>query len=312
MSVRLPNIVIAGNAPQEKCAMLNAMLSEEELSELCSILLYGADGEPEEDALNDAVEDCRDGKVEGVVCLPFNRAAIDVLKDCDGDDVQEAYCMYVNNVMRMTSVMGNMDLDEAEMRLTKEALMKHVRRVFKTLKRDFMILNPRIAVAAAKDAAIDEEKQKDIITIAISELEKEGIQVFGPVDVDAYFENVEYPAYDALVAVCDAQCIDKFEEVSDGTSELTLLSGIDAPVVASDYEGVLRALFLVTDIVRNRKEYDAPFANPLQKLYKERREDGDKARFAIKKKGFNPAEHRRENVNYTTIPKAKPNVTGQE
>lgn len=312
MSIKLPNIVIAGNAPQEKCAMLNAMLSEEELSELCCILLYGADGEPEDEALHDAIEDWRDGKVDGVVCLPFSGAAMDVLKDSEVDDVQNAYCMYINSAMRMTSVMGDMDLDEAEMRLTKDALMKHVRKVFKTLKRDFFVLNPRIAVAAAKDAAIDEEQQKDIITIAISELEKEGIQAFGPVDVNAYFDNVEYQAYDAFVTVCDAQCIDKFDEVSDGTPELTLLAGVDVPVVLSDYEGVLRALFLTTDIARNRKEYDAPFANPLQKLYKERREDGDKARFAIKKKGFNPAEHRRENVNYTTTPKAKPREVAQE
>ena len=32
---------------------------------------------------------------------------------------------------------------------------------------------------------------------------------------------------------------------------------------------------------RNRMEYDEPFANPLPKLYHEKREDGDKARFAM-------------------------------
>lgn len=312
MSNKLPNIVIAGNAPQEKCAMLNAMLSEEELSELCNILLYGADDEPEDEALNDAIEDCREGKVDGVVCLPFSRPAIELLKEYDSEAAQLPYNLYVNNATRMTSVMGDMDVDEAEMRLTKEALLKHVRKVSKTLKRDFMIQNPRIAVAAAKDAAIDEEKQQDIITIAISELEKEGIQAFGPVAVETFFNDTDYQAYDILVAVCDAQCMEQFESVSDGTPMLTLLAGADVPVVTTDYEEVVKAIFFVTDVEKNRKEYDAPFANPLQKLYKERREDGDKARFAIKKKGFNPAEHRRENVNYTTTPKTKPAPSTQE
>jgi len=305
---KLPNIVIAGNAPQGKHAMLNAMLSEEELAELCNILLYGADGEPEVEALEYAVEDWRDGKVDGVVCLPFAVDVVDAVKRWDEDNVHDVFGFYINNTMKMASVMGNMEAIEAEMRLTKEQIKRRVKAVVNTLKRDFFILNPRIAVAGAKDVAIDEEKQLDIVTVAISELEKEGIQVFGPVDANSFFKQGNHQAYDALVTVYDAQCMEDFEAVSDGNSALMLLSGIDAPVVSAEYDGVLRAVFTSIDIARNRMEYDAPFANVLPKLYKERREDGDKARFAIKKKGFNPAEHRRENINYTTTPKPKTNT----
>ena len=38
------------------------------------------------------------------------------------------------------------------------------------------------------------------------------------------------------------------------------------------------------DIFRNRIHYDEPLANPLPKLYHEKREDGEKARFAVKAK----------------------------
>lgn len=306
MSNRLPNIVIAGNAPQDKHAMLNAMLNEEELDDLCDILLYGAGGEPDVDDLEDAMEDWKEGKVDGIVCLPFAEAAIEVLKQCETDDVQEAFPLYVNNTMRMASVMGDMDGVEAEMRMSKETLMKRVRAVAKTLKRDFLVLNPRIAVAGGKDVAVDEEKQQDIVTVAIAELEKEGIQAFGPVDAGTFFTQGGHQAFDALVTVYDEQCMKSFGEASDGRAMMTLMAGAGAPIVAAEYENVLGAVFLAIDVARNRKEYDAPFANVLPKLYKERREDGDKARFAVKKKGFNPAEHRRENVNYTTMPKPKP------
>lgn len=312
MSNKLPNIVIAGNAPQGRHSMLNAMLSEEELNELCNILLYGADGEPELDDLEDAIEDWKEEKVDGIVCLPFKESAIDVLKQCEADDVQGAYSLYVNSAMKMASVMGDMDAIDAEMRLTKEAVVRRVKSVAQALKRDFFILNPRIAVAGVKDAAIDEEKQLDIVTVAIKELEKEGIQAFGPVDAERFFKQGNHQAYDALVTGYDSQCMDDFEEVSDGTAMVTLLSGVGAPIIAAEYESVLKAIFLAIDIARNRKEYDAPFANVLPKLYKERREDGDKARFAVKKKGFNPAEHRRENVNYTTTPKPKANVKDRQ
>lgn len=306
MSNRLPNIVIAGNAPQDKHAMLNAMLNEEELDDLCDILLYGAGGEPDVDDLEDAMEDWKEGKVDGIVCLPFADSTIEVLKQCEADDVQEAFPLYVNNTMRMASVMGDMDGVEAEMRMSKETLMKRVRAVAKTLKRDFLILNPRIAVAGGKDVAVDEEKQQDIVTVAITELEKEGIQAFGPVDAGTFFTQGGHQAFDALVTVYDEQCMKSFGEASDGRAMMTLMAGAGAPIVAAEYENVLGAVFLAIDVARNRKEYDAPFANVLPKLYKERREDGDKARFAVKKKGFNPAEHRRENVNYTTMPKPKP------
>lgn len=306
MSNRLPNIVIAGNAPQDKHAMLNAMLNEEELDDLCDILLYGAGGEPDVDDLEDAMEDWKEGKVDGIVCLPFADSTIEVLKQCEADDVQEAFPLYVNNTMRMASVMGDMDGVEAEMRMSKETLMKRVRAVAKNLKRDFLILNPRIAVAGGKDVAVDEEKQQDIVTVAIAELEKEGIQAFGPVDAGTFFMQGGHQAFDALVTVYDEQCMKGFGEASDGRAMMTLMAGAGAPIVAAEYENVLGAVFLAIDVARNRKEYDAPFANVLPKLYKERREDGDKARFAVKKKGFNPAEHRRENVNFTTMPKQKP------
>ena len=44
------------------------------------------------------------------------------------------------------------------------------------------------------------------------------------------------------------------------------------------------AIYLAIDIFRNRAEYDAPMGNPLPKLYKERRDESDKVRFAIPRK----------------------------
>jgi 4-hydroxythreonine-4-phosphate dehydrogenase len=39
-------------------------------------------------------------------------------------------------------------------------------------------------------------------------------------------------------------------------------------------------------VFRNRRFYDEPLANPLPKLFHEKREDGDKARFARPKDIF--------------------------
>ena len=50
-------------------------------------------------------------------------------------------------------------------------------------------------------------------------------------------------------------------------------------------ESTLRnAIYLAIDTFRHRAEYDEPMANPLKKLYHEKRDESEKVRFAIPKK----------------------------
>ena len=47
------------------------------------------------------------------------------------------------------------------------------------------------------------------------------------------------------------------------------------------------AIYTVIDVFRNRDIYDEPMANPLQKLYHEKKDDSEKVRFTIPKKHEN-------------------------
>jgi 4-hydroxythreonine-4-phosphate dehydrogenase len=55
----------------------------------------------------------------------------------------------------------------------------------------------------------------------------------------------------------------------------------------ADETSFRHAIFAAIDIFRNRADYDLPLANPLKKLYHEKRDEGEKVRFAVPK--FNPA-----------------------
>lgn len=309
MSIMLPNIAIVGNAPKDKCELLNNMLAEEELAELCNIVLYGADGQPEKEALIDALQDWRNGRLQGIVCLPFTGGVLNVLKECMGEEATQALPMYVNVNMKMASVMGDVEAAEAITNVTKETIVARIEQVTDAMKRDFFILNPRIAVAAINEvkAKAVEGDGKDVVTEAVEELSQKDITILGPVDTATFFKLENLGIYDALVEIYDAQCMENHVKTTDEDT-LTIISGLRIPIVTGQYEATLRAIFMALDIVRNRNNYETPFANPLQKLYKERKEDGEKARFTVKKKGFNPAEHRRENVNYTTSATPKPSV----
>lgn len=295
----LPCIALVGNAPKEKHEILNQTLDEEVLTELCDVILYGADGQPEEEALSDAIEDYRDGKVTAIVCLPMTLSVKKSISTMMGSDAGDCTMLAIHPTSRMTSIKGG----DATTIPSKEDIVARTGQLCKILKRDLNILNPRIAMLSYGDEidASEESVDTTVIAPAITELVNSSIQVFGPIASGKFYEDEGFMAFDAVVAMHSEQCKDAFRKASNEDS-VTLLSGVEMPIVLTEAEQLMTAIALAIDVERNRKEYDAPFQAPLQKLYHEKKEDGDKARFAVKRKGFNPAEHRRENVPYPTLP----------
>ena len=153
----------------------------------------------------------------------------------------------------------------------------------------------RIAVLALNPQPGTEEEQ--IIKPAVETLEKNGIQAFGPYVADEFFGKDMYYDFDGVLAMYDDQGIVPFKTLSQEYG-VKLKAGISAVVVTPDHgpafdiagkgeadpQSMLHAIYTAIDMFRHRAEYDAPLGNPLPKLYHEKREDGDKARFAIRAK----------------------------
>lgn len=293
-------IALVGNAPKEQHSLLNSMLDEEGLTDLCDIVLYGADGQPEYEALQDALDDYTDGQIQGIVCLPMAEPAEELVSRAL-EKSGETFATLDNGIIRVGSVLTATDAQAAKTQLTSEAIQKRGKQLWRMLKRDLNVQNPRIAVLSVGDSVDVTDGSTDITVIApaITEMVKEGIQAFGPVNAATFFASEKYKAYDAVLQMYDTQCTEAYRALTT-ESVITLIGGTETPIASAEAEGIYRALWAVIDMKRNRKEYDSPFANPLEKLYHERKEDGEKARFAVKKKGFNPAEHRRENVKFVT------------
>lgn len=293
-------IALVGNAPKEQHSLLNSMLDEEGLTDLCDIVLYGADGQPEYEALQDALDDYTDGQIQGIVCLPMAEPAEELVGRAL-EKSGETFATLDNGIIRVGSVLTATDAQAAKTQLTSEAIQKRGKQLWRMLKRDLNMQNPRIAVLSVGDSVDVTDGSTDITVIApaITEMVKEGIQAFGPVNAATFFASEKYKAYDAVLQMYDTQCTEAYRALTT-ESVITLIGGTETPIASAEAEGIYRALWAVIDMKRNRKEYDSPFANPLEKLYHERKEDGEKARFAVKKKGFNPAEHRRENVKFVT------------
>ena len=182
--------------------------------------------------------------------------------------------------------------------ISKETIVEKATILHKCLKRDLRISNPRIAVLALNphsgDNGLIGTEEKDIIIPAVNELEENGIQAFGPYPADGFFGSGKYTKFDAVLAMYHDQGLAPFKAlaVENGinyTAGLPIVRTSPDHGTAYDIAGkgiadessFRQAIYTAIDIFRNRKEYDQPMQNPLPKLYHEKRDDSEKARFSI-------------------------------
>jgi 4-hydroxythreonine-4-phosphate dehydrogenase len=156
-------------------------------------------------------------------------------------------------------------------------------------------LNPH-----AGDNGVIGSEEQDIIAPAIEALAEAGINAYGPYAADGFFGSGAYTAFDGVLAMYHDQGLAPFKILAaeDGvnfTAGLPIVRTSPDHGTAYDIAGkgvadetsFRHAIFTAIDIYRNRVNYDEPLANPLKKLYHEKRDEGEKVRFAVPK--FNPA-----------------------
>ena len=239
-------------------------------------------------AMARAKEDLQKGLFDVLVTAPVQASPNPPRED-------RALTMMVSNLMRIGLVTTHLSPEEAETVVTVEKIVDKGTLFHASLRRDFRISNPRIAVLALKPQQETEEDQ--IVKPAVEALEQKGIQAFGPFVAETFFADGLYDSFDGILAMCDEQGALPFKTLTHEYS-VKLKAGISAVVVTPDQDpsfaiagkgeadplSMRQAIFTAIDMYRHRAEYDAPMGNPLPKLYHEKREDGDKARFSVRAK----------------------------
>ncbi len=207
--------------------------------------------------------------------------------------------MMINESQRIALATDGLAIKDVPAHITEENLMAKIRLVNESLKRDFRLSNPRIAVLAL-NPTIDGEEERNIIGPTVCKAADEGINVYGPYAADEYFGQNLSDAFDCTLAMYDDQAVIPFTTLmqNDGIYYVASLPLVcTAPALTPDFEAAGRgtsdesalrhAIFEAIDIARNRAEHDEPLANPLQKLYHEKRDESEKVRFSIPKKRDN-------------------------
>ena len=273
-------------------------------------------------ALDRAMTDYRSELYDVLVTAPINKATIqspgfhfpghtEYIETSVGEG-QKALMILMNETLRVALVTTHLPIKDIAKAITKEGIIEKATIFHKALKRDFRISSPRIAVLSLNPHAGDNgllgSEEKDIILPAIEELADKGIQAFGPFAADGFFGSGAYDRFDGVLAMYHDQGLAPFKTIAlesgvNYTAGLPIVRTSPDHGTAYDIAGkgiadensMRQAIFTAIDVFRNRKFYDEPLQNPLPKLFHEKREDGDKARFARPKDMFRKEKEDAEN-----------------
>lgn len=242
-------------------------------------------------ALERATDDLKKGALDAIVTAPINKKNIQS-KDFHFPGHTEyleakfgtgapSLMLLVNDVMRVAVVTGHTPINEVPAKLTKDLILEKLMVLNNTLKQDFMIVRPRIAVLGLNPHAGDEgvigtEEQTAIIP-ALKEAEKKGVVCVGPYPADGFFGAGQFSKFDGVLAMYHDQGLIPFKTISMD-SGVNFTAGLPVIRTSPDHgtaydiagknlaseESFRQAIYMACDIYHNRQLNKEISANPLK------------------------------------------------
>ncbi|HET7086398.1 MAG TPA: 4-hydroxythreonine-4-phosphate dehydrogenase PdxA [Rhizomicrobium sp.] len=179
------------------------------------------------EAIEVAVSACLKGEAAALVTAPIHKAVLnsagfafpghtEFLAHLTG--ARRAVMMLASDRLRVVPLTIHMPVAEVPKAITKQAVFDTGEIILTALKRDFGILNPRLAVAglnphAGEEGMLGEEEEK-IIAPAVAALQARGFGVRGPLPADTMFHEEARRTYDAALCMYHDQALIPIKSLS--------------------------------------------------------------------------------------------------
>lgn len=254
------------------------------------------------DALEKALSDYREGMIDVLVTAPINKHTIQSENfhfpghteyiEKEVGDGKKALMILMRGDFRMALVTGHIPVRDIATTLTKELIMEKIAIFHHSLKQDFCIDSPRIAVLSlnphAGDNGVIGTEESEIIIPAIREMVGKGMQCFGPYPADGFMGSGNYCHFDGVLAMYHDQGLAPFKALAmdegvNYTAGLPIVRTSPAHGTAYDIAGqgiaeeasFRQAVYTAIDVYRNRLFDKEIHARPLRRQYYEKRDDSD-------------------------------------
>ncbi len=265
-------------------------------------------------ALDRAMTDFRNGLYDVLVTAPVSNTNAQIENypfqghksyiETSLGEGKKAMSILIGGDLRIASVTEKTPLKNVPEAITTAAIVEKVTLMQQTLKRDFLITNPRIAVLALNPKSNEGNscgsEESEIIIPAINALVEKGVQAFGPYASDEFFGKGYFTEFDGVMAMYHDQATTPFHSLytEDG---VIYTAGMPIVRMAADVNPCFsivgtgqadetsfrHAIYDAIDVFRHRQSFDEALENPLPKLYHEKRDESEKVRFSIPKKHSN-------------------------
>ena len=245
-------------------------------------------------ALERAVADLKEGKIDVLVTAPINKNTIqsddfhfpghtEYLEQTMGDGNKSLMILY-NDRVKVALVTTHLPISEVANAITKEVVLEKIEQLNSSLIQDFALERPRIAVLGLNphsgDNGLIGKEEKEKIIPAIEEANEKGISCFGPYSADGFFGSGQYEHFDGVLAMYHDQGLAPLKTLGmengvNYTAGLPFVrtspdhgTGYDiAGKNMADESSFREAIYQAIDIYRNREIHHEITSNPLRRQY---------------------------------------------
>ena len=253
-------------------------------------------------ALEKALEDYREGLIDVLVTAPINKHTIqsesfhfpghtEYIEERVGEG-HKSLMILMKNDFRVALVTGHIPVKDIASTITRELIMEKMSIFHRSLKMDFGIDSPRIAVFSlnphAGDNGLIGSEEQEVIIPAMNEMIAKGIQCFGPFPADGFMGSGNFCHFDGILAMYHDQGLAPFKALAmdegvNFTAGLPIVRTSPAHGTAYDIAGqgiatensFRQAIYTAIDVYRNRIVEERIHARPLRKHYYEKKDDSD-------------------------------------
>ncbi|SEM74657.1 4-hydroxythreonine-4-phosphate dehydrogenase [bacterium A37T11] len=241
-------------------------------------------------SLQRAVQDLHEGSIDALVTAPINKHNIqqddfrfaghtEYIQHITG--ATDSLMFMISENLRVGVVTGHIPVKEIPERITIQAILSKLQLINSSLKTDFWIQKPKIAVLGLNPHAGDEgligREDLDIIKPALEKANQQGIFCFGPYPADGYFADKTYLKFDAVLAMYHDQGLIPFKHIAFHNG-VNFTAGLPVVRTSPDHgtgydiagknlaseTSFREALFAAIHIVKRRREQAELSSNPLK------------------------------------------------
>jgi 4-hydroxythreonine-4-phosphate dehydrogenase len=241
-------------------------------------------------SLSAAVEALKKGEVDALVTAPINKHNIQseafnfpghteyLAKEFEGGD---ALMFMVADALRIGVVTGHISIAEVASAISEEKILKKIAQMEMSLKRDFKIRKPKIAVLGLNphsgDKGVIGKEDEEIVGPSIKKAFDEGKLVYGPYSADSFFASDTFQQFDAVLAMYHDQGLIPFKTMSfnrgvNFTAGLSVVRTSPDHGTAYDLAGkneaqessFREAIYTACKVFKNRTEFTLLNQNPLK------------------------------------------------